>query len=333
MGYHNLMRALITGISGFVGLHLSEHLVADHPEIELFGLRRWRSEMPAAAALGPGVRIVEGDLLDAPSLLRVLQASRPDVIFHLAASSSVASSWDTPAEMLQVNVLGTLHLLEAVRQMDLDAPVVLACSAESYGLVREDELPIREEQPFRPVSPYAVSKAAVDLLAFQYFQTFRLRTVRMRLFNHCGPRQSARFVISSLARQLAEIEVGLRPPRIQVGNLDVRRDFVDVRDAARAYWLAAERGEPGEAYNIASGRARSIREILDHMLSLSDAVVEVELDPGRLRPSELEVLVGDAGRFRTATGWEPRIPLERTVADTLDYWRATLRGEKVKREK
>ncbi len=320
------MRVLITGISGFVGLHLSEHLLAAHPGIELFGLRRWRSETPAGAAPGAGVRILEGDLLDAPSILRVLHASRPDVIFHLAASSSVASSWDTPAEMLQVNVLGTLHLLEAVRQMDLDSPVVLACSAESYGLVREDELPIREEQPFRPVSPYAVSKAAVDLLGFQYYQTFRLRTVRLRFFNHCGPRQSARFVISSLARQIAEIEAGLRPARIQVGNLGVRRDFVDVRDAARAYWLAAERGEPGEAYNVASGRARSIREILDHMLSLSDAVVEVEFDASRLRPSELEVLVGDSTRFHAATGWAPEIPLERTVADTLEYWRAALRA-------
>jgi len=320
------MRVLITGISGFVGLHLYEHLRSEHPEAELFGLRRWRSETAAGPAPGPEVRIVEGDLLDAPSLVRALQASRPDVVFHLAASSSVASSWDTPAQMLQVNVLGTLHLLEAVRQMDLDARVVLACSAESYGLVREDELPIREEQPFRPVSPYAVSKAAVDLLGFQYFQTFRLRTLRMRLFNHCGPRQSARFVISSLARQIAEIEAGVRPPRIQVGNLEVRRDFVDVRDAARAYWLAAERGAPGEAYNVASGQPRSIREILDRLLALSDAVVEVEFDPARLRPSELEVLAGDASRFRAATGWSPQIPFELTLADTLAYWRAALRA-------
>ncbi len=319
------MRILITGISGFVGLHLCEHLRSEHPEVELFGLRRWRSEATAGAALAPDVRIVEGDLLDAPSLARALHVSRPDVVYHLAASSSVASSWDTPAQMLQVNVMGTLHLLEAARQMDLDARVVLACSAESYGLVRASELPIREEQPFRPVSPYAVSKAAVDLLGFQYFQTFRLRTVRMRLFNHCGPRQSARFVISSLARQLAEIEAGMRPPRIQVGNLDVRRDFVDVRDAARAYWLAAERGEPGEAYNVASGHARPIRAVLDTLLSMSDAVVDVEFDPSRLRPSEIEELAGDASRFRAATGWSPQIPFERTLADTLGYWRAALR--------
>ena len=326
IGYHEPMRVLITGISGFVGLHLSEFVLANHPEVELFGLRRWRSEVPAAPALGPAVRIVEGDLLDAPSLLRVLHTSKPDVIFHLAASSSVASSWDTPTEMLQVNVLGTLHLLEAVRQLDLDAPVVLACSAEAYGHVREDELPIREEQAFRPVSPYAVSKAAVDLLGFQYFQTFRLRTVQLRLFNHCGPRQSARFVISSLAKQLAEIEAGLRPPRLQVGNLEVRRDFVDVRDVARAYWLAAGKGKAGEAYNVASGQARSIREILDRLLALSDAVVEVVFDPARLRPSELDVLVGDATRFRDATGWAPEIPFERTLADTLNYWRAALRS-------
>ena len=326
MGYHEPMRVLITGISGFVGLHLSENVLAEHPDVELFGLRRWRSDSPVAEALGPAVRIVEGDLLDAPSLLRALQTSQPDVIFHLAASSSVASSWDTPAEMMQVNLLGTLHLLEAARQLDLDASIVLACSAESYGLVGENELPIREEQPFRPVSPYAVSKAAVDLLGFQYFQTFRLRTVRMRLFNHCGPRQSARFVISSLARQIAEIEAGLRPPRLQVGNLDVRRDFIDVRDVARAYWLAANRGRAGEAYNVASGKARSIREILDRLLALSDAVVEVVFDAARLRPSELDVLVGDATRFHEATGWRPEIPFERTLEDTLNYWRAALRS-------
>ena len=320
------MRVLITGVSGFVGLHLVEYLLANHPGLELYGLRRWRSETPASAAPGPDVRIIEGDLLDAPSLMRVLQASRPDAIVHLAASSSVASSWDTPSEMLQVNTLGTLHLLEAVRQLDLDAAVVLACSAEAYGLVREDELPIREEQPFRPVSPYAVSKAAADMLGFQYFQAFRLRTVRLRLFNHCGPRQSHRFVIASFARQIAEIEAGLRPPRIQVGNLEVRRDFVDVRDAVRAYWLAATKAEPGQAYNVASGEAHSIREILDRLLALSDAVVEVAFDPVRLRPADIQVLTGDASRFRAATDWRPEIPFERTLADTLAYWRAAVRA-------
>jgi GDP-4-dehydro-6-deoxy-D-mannose reductase len=326
IGYHCTMRVLITGISGFVGLHLAEHLLASHPEVELFGLRRWRSEMPSVPDLAPAVGILEGDLLDAPSLVRVLQASRPDIVFHLAASSSVAGSWDTPAEMVQVNVLGTLHLLEAVRQLGLEAQVVLAGSAEAYGVVAESELPITEDQPFRPVSPYAVSKAAVDLLGYQYSQAFGLRTVRMRLFNHCGPRQSARFVVSSLARQIAGIEAGLFPPRVVVGNLDVRRDFVDVRDAVRAYWLAGTRGVPGEAYNVAAGRSRSIREVVDHLRSLADTSVEVTFDPTRLRPAELQVLEGDSTRFRKATGWRPEIAFEQTLADTLGWWRANLKA-------
>ena len=319
------MRILITGISGFVGLHLAEHLLADHPEVELFGLRRWRSEMPAVPALAPAVGILEGDLLDAPSLVRALQTSRPDVIFHLAASSSVAGSWDTPAEMMQVNTLGTLHLLDAVRQLNLDARVVLACSAEAYGVVAESELPIKEDQPFRPVSPYAVSKAAVDLLGYQYSQAFGLHTVRMRLFNLCGPRQSARFVISSLARQIAGIEAGLFPPRVVVGNLDVRRDFVDVRDAARAYWLAGTQGVRGEAYNVATGRSHSIREVLDQLRALADTSVEVAFDASRLRPAELQVLEGDATRFRKATGWRPEIAFNQTLADTLAWWRVNLK--------
>jgi GDP-4-dehydro-6-deoxy-D-mannose reductase len=326
MGYHETMRVLITGISGFVGSHLAEYLSASHPEAEVFGLRRWRSATPGAALQSPAIRIVEGDLLDPSSLMRVVQATKPDVIFHLAASSSVASSWDTPAEMVQVNVLGTLHLLEAVRQTAPEACVVLACSAEVYGPVTSGELPIRETQQFRPVSPYAVSKAAMDMLGYQYFRSFRLGTVRMRFFNHCGPRQPARFVVSSLARQIAEVEAGLRPPEIKVGDVEVRRDFVDVRDAARAYWLAATRGEPGEAYNVAGGKARAIREVLELLLKLTDAKVEVVTDPARLRPTELQVLEGDATRFREATGWRPEIPFERTLADTLDYWREHVRG-------
>ena len=320
------MRVLITGISGFVGQHLAEHLLADHTDVELFGFRRWRSTLPPALATAPAVRIVEGDLLDAPSLVRALQASRPEVILHLAASSSVAGSWDTPAEMMQVNVLGTLHLLEAVRQLGLDPVVVLACSAEAYGAVAETELPIKEDQPFRPVSPYAVSKAAVDLLGDQYFRAFRLRTVRARFFNHCGPRQPARFVVSSLARQIAEVEAGVRKPEIRTGDLTVRRDFVDVRDAAQAYWLAATRGQAGEAYNVAGGHARSIREVLDDLLALAGVTASVVTDPGRVRPAELRVLEGDASRFGGATGWRPEIPFAHTLADTLSYWRSQVAG-------
>lgn len=320
------MRVLITGISGFVGPHLAEHILSAVPDAELFGLRRWRSDTEELNALVPTLRLVEGNLLDAPSLLRVLEATRPEVIFHLGASSSVASSWDTPTEIVQTNLMGTLNLLEAVRQRELEAPVVLACSAEQYGLVAEAELPIVEEQPFRPVSPYGVSKAAVDLLGFQYFQTFRVRTVRLRPFNHCGPRQSDRFVVSALARQIAEIEAGQRPPHLRVGNLEVRRDFVDVRDIARAYLLAATRGSAGNVFNVASGEARSIREVLDRLLTMTDAKVEVKIDADLLRPAEIPVLQGDSTRFRLATGWTPAIPFEQTLADTLEFWRQRVRG-------
>jgi GDP-4-dehydro-6-deoxy-D-mannose reductase len=246
----------------------------------------------------PVLRLIDGDLLDAPSLLRALQASRPDVIFHLAASSSVAGSWDAPNEMVQVNVIGTLNLLEAMRQLDLDAPVVLPSSAEVYGAVPETAQPIKEDQPFRPVSPYGVAKAAVDLLGVQYFETFRIRTLRLRLFNNCGPRQPERFVISGLARQLAEIEAELRPPQVHVGNLEIRRDFLDVRDAVRAYWLAATMGQPGEVYNVASA-GRSIGEVLDALRHVRGEEGRGLFDAGRLRRPT----------FRRCAGPDP-VPLD-----------------------
>lgn len=319
------MRALVTGVSGFVGSHLVELLRAEHPEVEVLGLVRWRSEDPQRLSLRE-VQILEGDLLDAVSVIRAVETAQPDLVFHLGASSSVAGSWDAPNEMVQVNVLGTLHLLEALRMARSPARVVLACSAEAYGVVRPEELPIVEDQPFRPVSPYAVSKAAADLFGFQYHRSYGLHTVRLRLFNHCGPRQSSRFVVASLARQVAEIEAGLRAPHILVGNLEVRRDFVDVRDAVRAYWAAATAGEPGAAYNVCSGRTHSIREVLHGLLAFSPAKVDLVTDPSRRRPADLEVLQGDASAFRSLTGWAPRIPFERTLHDTLEYWRATIAG-------
>lgn len=318
------MRALITGITGFAGAHLAEHLLASGQDTEVFGLVRWRSSTAELQPLLPLLRLVEGDLRDQASLLRALQAARPEVIYHLAASSSVAGSWATPTEILETNAVGTLHLLEAVRQLDLDTTVVLACSAESYGVVEESELPIGEDRPLRPVSPYGISKAAADLLGYQYFHAFRMRTVRLRLFNHCGPRQPEHFVVSSLARQIAEIERELRPPRLLVGNLEARRDFVDVRDAVRGYRLAGERGQAGEVYNVCTGHGRSIRAVLDELLSLTGAVVDVECDPKRLRPAEIPALVGDPSRFKEAVGWCPTIAFPQTLLDTLEYWRRRL---------
>lgn len=318
------MRVLITGITGFAGAYLAEDLLAATGGVEVFGLVRRRSARSNLEPLLPLLRLVEGDLQDATSLLRALQAARPAVIYHLAAASSVAGSWATPAEILQTNAVGTLHLLEAVRQLDLDATVVLACSAEPYGVVAEDELPIVEDHDLRPVSPYGVSKAAVDFLGYQYFHTHGLHTVRLRLFNHCGPRQPERFVVASLARQIVEIERKLRPPQLRAGNLEARRDFIDVRDAVRAYRLAAERGRAGEVYNVCSGHGRSIREVLDDLLSVRGAAVEVACDPTRLRPAEIPALVGDPSRFENAVGWRPAIAFRQTLLDTLEYWQRRL---------
>ncbi len=189
-----------------------------------------------------------------------------------------------------------------------------------------DETPISESNPLRPLSPYAVSKVSQDLLGYQYFRSYGLRAIRTRGFNHEGPRRGEVFVMSNFAKQIASIEAGLQEPHILVGNLDAMRDFTDVRDMVRAYWLAATRGEAGEVYNLASGRSIRIRDMLDQLLALSNVEVRVETDPARLRPSDVEVLLGDSSRFRSATGWAPEIPLEKTLADTLDYWRARLAG-------
>ena len=316
------MRVLITGVTGFVGSHLAEFVATNHPDAELVGMRRWRSSLTELAPVGDRLKLVEADLLDPASLQRVVATVRPDAIFHLAASSSVAASWDTPNEVLQVNAVGTLHLLEAVRQLDLDPVIVLACSAEAYGDVDGADLPISERQAFKPLSPYAVSKAAVDLLGYQYFRSHGTRIVRLRLFNHVGPRQGERFVVSGFSRQIAAIEAGKASPRLIVGNLEAKRDFVDVRDVARAYWLAATRAVPGEAYNVCSGSVRSIRQVVDSLLARASRSIEVVQEPARMRPAELPVLQGDPEKLAADTGWRAELEFERTLSDVLQYWRA-----------
>ena len=204
-------------------------------------------------------------------------------------------------------------------------PVIqIAGSSEEYGLVLPDEVPIKETNPLRPLSPYAVSKVGQDLLAYQYFRSYGLKTIRTRGFNHTGPRRGEVFVTSNFAKQIASIEAGLREPVIRVGNLDAQRDFTDVRDMVRAYWLAVTKAKHGEVYNLASGKAVTIRELLDQLLALSETKVEVEVDPERLRPSDVEILLGDFSKFKADTGWEPSIPLEQTLRDTLDFWRQKL---------
>lgn len=317
-----MKRVLITGITGFAGSHLADFLLEEHPEIEVWGTYRWRSRRENIEHIEGRIRLLECELDDATAVRRALEAARPDAIFHLAAQSFVPASWVAPADTLQSNILGQTNLFEAIRELELDPVVQIACSSEEYGLVLPDETPIRESNPLRPLSPYAVSKVAQDYLGYQYFQSYGIKAIRTRGFNHEGPRRGEVFVMSNFAKQVAAIEAGLHEPLIRVGNLDSVRDFTDVRDMVRAYFLAAERATPGEVYNIASGKGITIRDMLQKILDRSTVAVRVEVDPARLRPSDVEVLLGDASKFRAATGWEPRIPLDQTIADTLDYWRA-----------
>lgn len=320
------MKVLITGITGFAGSHLAEYLLEEHPQVVVKGTYRWRSRMENLENVHGKVELLEADLRDFSSVHRLLAEVRPDVIFHLAAQSFVPSSWTAPNDTLTTNISSQVNIFEAVRVLGLDPVIQIACSSEEYGLVLPHETPIKETNPLRPLSPYAVSKVAQDLMAYQYFQSYGLKTIRTRGFNHTGPRRGDVFVTSNFAKQIASIELGLQEPVIRVGNLEAIRDFTDVRDMVRAYWFATQKGRPGEAYNIATGEGIRIRELLDRLLALSTSQVKVELDPERLRPSDVEILIGDSSKFRADTGWEPRVPFEQTLSDTLDFWRARLRS-------
>ena len=315
------MRALITGITGFAGSHLAELILANHPDVEVYGIMRWRSRTENIEDIQQRVHLIECDLRDATSVKMLLGQVRPDKIFHLAAQSYVPSSWNAPAESLTTNVLGQLNVFEAVRELAIEPWIQIACSSEEYGLVHEDELPIKETNPLRPLSPYAVSKIGQDYLGYQYHMSFGMNVVRTRGFNHDGPRRGDVFVSSNFAKQLIEVEKGKRPAVIHVGNLEARRDFTDVRDIVRGYWLSLERCKAGEVYNLCSGKAYSIQEVLDRLIEISGVKVKIEEDPARLRPSDVPVLLGDYSKFNKATGWAPEIPYDKTLADMLDYWR------------
>ncbi len=315
------MRVLITGITGFVGSHLAEYALTQEG-VEVYGTVRWRSRLDNVEHLLDRIKLVDCDLRDGVAVRRTLEEVKPDYIFHLAAQSFVPTSWKAPAETFITNVISQLHILEAIRELGLrDTRVHVAGSSEEYGMVYEHETPITEENPLRPLSPYAVSKVAQDLLAYQYHQSYGIYTVRTRAFNHTGPRRGHVFVESDFTRQVALIEKGKKEPVIEVGNLEARRDFSDVRDIVRGYWLSLEMGEPGEVYNLGSGKAITIRELLDLILSFTDIEIEIRQVPERMRPSDVMLLVADYTKFHKATGWEPTIPLERTIEDLLNYWR------------
>ena len=319
-----MTRVLITGITGMVGSHLADYLLKEHKDCQVFGAKRWRSNLINIEHIVDELSLIDCDMLDSHGCMDMVKTVKPDYVFHLAAQSYVPDSWRNPHSTLIGNVTMQLNLFEAIRHNNLDPVVQVALSSEEYGKVLPSELPISEKNALRPLSPYAVSKVTQDVLAYQYFESYGMRIVRTRAFNHEGPRRGEVFVTSNFAKQIAEIEAGLKAPVIHVGNLDAQRDWLDVRDVVRAYWIATQTCTPGDDYVIASGVSRSIKDLLDYLLTLTDQKIEVQTDPKRLRPSDVQLLLGDSTKFRTATGWQPEIPFEKTISDLLDYWRERL---------
>jgi GDP-4-dehydro-6-deoxy-D-mannose reductase len=299
------VRTLVTGAGGFVGTHLVRHLEdAGDEVVEL-------------------ERTVDGiDIADAEPLTEAVMAAKPQVVYHLAGASDVGGSWSEPRETFLANALGTLNVLEAARAAGAER-VLAVTSADVYGRVSEDELPLREDQPLRPVSPYAASKVAADALAQQAWLGHRLPVLRVRAFNHLGPGQSDRFVAPSLAARIAHNERD-GGDEVPIGNLTPLRDVTDVRDVVRAYRLLMEHGESGAVYNVCRGQAVSVKEIADLLLSMAARPMHLVSDPALQRPVDIPILVGDNGALRRVTGWEPTIPLEQTLADVLADWRSRL---------
>ncbi len=318
------MRALITGAGGFVGGHLCAYLLA-HTDWELTGTVY--PQPVEAQPPEPRLRLRHADLRDQEGVRTLVGEVQPDYIFHLAAQSFVPTSFADPWDTLENNIRAELNLLEAVRWSEREMRVLVIGSNEEYGAPKPGELPQTEESPLRPNNPYAVSKVAQDFLGLQYHLAYGLPVVRVRPFNHTGPGQSPRFVVPAFASQIARIETGLQDPVMKVGNLDAARDFTDVSDIVRAYYLAVTQGEPGEVYNLASGRPRSVQGLLEMLLSYSQVDIRIERDPARYRPVDVLVVYGNAEKFRRRTGWKPEIPFEQTLRDTLDYWRRQIETE------
>ena len=306
---------LVTGATGFAGSHLVDHLLENEPAVAA-----WAHVRDGESHLAQDPRVVwtSVDLLDRHKVAKALADLRPSAVYHCAGIAHVGESWSQPVRALSVNVMGTHHVLEGVRDAGLDCPVLVTGSALVY---RPSMQPLREDDHIGPSDPYGVSKLAQEMLATR---ATGAPVFIVRPFNHAGPRQSPTYVTSSFARQIAEIEAGRREPVLRVGNLESRRDITDVRDTVRAYHLVVRRGQPGRPYNVCSGIAHRVQDLLDALMRMSTASIRVEIDAHRLRPSDNPVMAGDRSRIGAETGWEPKISIDRTLEDLLDYWRARI---------
>lgn len=318
------MRTLITGIAGFTGIHLAEYLLSPdryNDNIDLYGIDIARNVSKEAQPILDKVKFFTCDILDEEEMKKTVQEIKPDKIFHLAGLTYDPDSRKSPKKFYVTNVFGTINLLEAVRQAGINPLIHIACSSAEYGLILENENPIRETNPFRPISPYAISKLAQDMVGYQYYENYGLRIIRTRAFNITGPGEKENFVCSNFARQIALIEKGKQEPTIYVGNLEAKRDFIDIRDVVKAYWLALDKGISGEVYNLCSGKAHSIGEILNILLQMAKKDIVVKQEPKRMRPSDIPLQVGSFEKFHKQTGWMPIISLVQILKDLLNYWR------------
>ena len=311
------VKSLIIGGAGFVGGHLMDRLLSDGNEVAATKLENEKIDRH-------GVKTINMQLLDADSVKRAINEELPDRIYHLAAVSSVALSWKQPHLTVDVNIKGAINLLEAVRASGKSIRVLMIGSGEEYGAVKPQELPVNEECSLHPGNMYAVTKICQNMISSLYAKAYGMDVMMVRAFNHCGPGQAPMFVVSDFAKQIAEAEAGKREKVLYVGNLSAKRDFTDVRDVVRAYSLLMEKGGRGETYNVGSGRAVAIDELLKKLISNAKCSIEVKTDEKRFRPVDVPVIEADITKLKDATGWQPEIPIDKTLADTLEYWRKNI---------
>ncbi len=307
------MKVLIIGGAGFVGGYLINELSANGFEVHATCLE--------TESIAEKCTVHTLDIMDKGSIVNIFNEISPDVVYHLAAQSSVAVSWSKPQLTAEVNVIGSINVLEALRECDNPARLIMIGSGEEYGYIRPEACPLSEAEPLHPGNIYAATKACQEMIGEIYARAYRLNIVMVRAFNHSGAKQSSTFVISDFCRQISEIEAGKKYAEICVGNLSAMRDFTDVRDVVRAYRLLADKGVSGKIYNIGRGKAVSIQYILNTALSLADVEIQVKTDPKRMRASDIPIIEPDVSRIFADTGWKAEISVEQTIKDTLDYWR------------
>lgn len=315
-----MKKILITGASGFAGGYLSEYLYSQN-KFEIFGTYHSKESF-LNSPVKEKIHFQKIDLINSENVLNIIGKIKPDYIFHLAAASAPSESFKDPVKTFQNNVIGQINILEAMKKNNLlKSKILITSSCEVYGYVGPEDLPVDEMTQLRPATPYAVSKVTQDYLALQYFLSYKLQCIRVRPFNHTGPRQEAKFVASDFSKQIAEIEKKKKEPVIHVGNLEAKRDFTDVRDIVKAYSQLLEKGVPGEVYNVGSGKSYSAKEILDILLRNTKCKISIKTDPQKIRPADSPDIVCDNQKLVDLTGWKAEIPLTKTLQDILDYWR------------